>query len=123
MKVGGKPYRSIWRGSDGRSVEVIDQTKLPHAFAVRRLISAPEAAEAIRAMVVRGAPLIGATAAYGMALAADRDASDAGLRRTGDFLVATRPTAVNLRWGVERMLKQLLARPVSARSRCPTCPG
>ncbi|MBM4181766.1 MAG: S-methyl-5-thioribose-1-phosphate isomerase [Betaproteobacteria bacterium] len=118
MLVEGTPTRSIRSllEAGARRVEIIDQTRLPHAFVTCVLATPEDAAEAIAVMRVRGAPLIGATAAYGMALAADRDASDAGLRRTGDFLVATRPTAVNLRWGVERMLKQLLARPVSERS-------
>lgn len=102
---------------DGRrQVEIIDQTRLPHEFVLRLLSTPEDAAEAISVMRVRGAPLIGATAAYGMALAADRDASDAGLKRMGECLVATRPTAVNLRWGVERMLERLLPLPVSERS-------
>jgi methylthioribose-1-phosphate isomerase len=118
MLVEGTPTRSIrpLLEAGARRVEIIDQTRLPHAFVTRVLATPEDAAEAIAVMRVRGAPLIGATAAYGMALAADRDASEAGLRRMGDFLVATRPTAVNLRWAVERMLKHLLARPVSERS-------
>ena len=118
MLVNGTPTRTLRPVEiDGRrQVEIIDQTRLPHEFVLRGLTTPEAAAEAISVMRVRGAPLIGATAAYGMALAADRDASDAGLKRMGDFLVATRPTAVNLRWGVERMLGHLLARPVSERS-------
>lgn len=118
MLVQGTPTRTIRpvEAHGGRQVEIIDQTRLPHEFVLRRLASPEDAAEAIAVMRVRGAPLIGATAAYGMALAADRDASDAALRRTGDQLVATRPTAVNLRWGVERMLQRLLALPAHQRA-------
>ena len=110
MLVQGTPTRTIRavETEDGPRVEIIDQTRLPHAFVLRRLATPEEAAEAIAVMRVRGAPLIGATAAYGLALATKRDASDAALLRVGDMLVATRPTAVNLRWGVERMLKRLL---------------
>ena len=118
MLVQGTPTRTIRPVVDGgkNGVEIIDQTRLPHEFVLRRLASPEDAAEAITVMRVRGAPLIGATAAYGMALAADRDASDDGMARAGERLVATRPTAVNLRWAVERMLKRLLPLPVSERS-------
>ena len=81
MKVDGRHYRSIWLEPDGRSVAAIDQRKLPHQFVVARLTSCEEAAESIRSMLVRGAPLIGATAAFGMALAMREDSSDAGLDR------------------------------------------
>jgi methylthioribose-1-phosphate isomerase len=108
MKIDGVPYRTIWLADDGRSVEVIDQTVLPHAFTVLRLSTSEEVARAISTMVVRGAPLIGA-AAWGMALAAREDASDAGLRTAADRLVRTRPTAVNLRWAVEAMQRALRA--------------
>jgi methylthioribose-1-phosphate isomerase len=97
-------------------VEIIDQTRLPHDFAVARLGSLDEAAHAIRAMLVRGAPLIGATAAYGLWLALRRDASDAALREAGARLLATRPTAVNLRWAVERMTSWLMPLPPSERA-------
>ncbi len=118
MLVQGIPTRSIRPVETGgvRQVEIIDQTRLPHAFVLRTLASPEDAAEAIAVMRVRGAPLIGATAAYGLALAADRDASDAGMAGVAEVLVATRPTAVNLRWAAERMLKHLLTRPVSERS-------
>jgi len=79
MRVDGRPYRSIWLDEDGRTVVVIDQTRLPHSFATRRLHTVEDAADAIRIMVVRGAPLIGATAAYGLALALARDPSDSNL--------------------------------------------
>jgi len=100
MKVGGRAMRTIWLAEDGRAVEIIDQTRLPHEFVTRRLESLADAAHAIRAMLVRGAPLIGATAAYGLALALRADASDDSLESAGETLLATRPTAVNLRWAV-----------------------
>jgi methylthioribose-1-phosphate isomerase len=103
MRVAGTPYRTIWPGADGASVEIIDQTRLPHEFAVARLRTVGDAAHAIRAMLVRGAPLIGATAAYGLWLALRADASDAALRGASSMLLATRPTAVNLRWAIERV--------------------
>jgi methylthioribose-1-phosphate isomerase len=84
-------------------VEIIDQTRLPHAFAIARLGTLHDAAHAIREMQVRGAPLIGATAAYGMWLGLKADPSDQGMLRAGEVLLATRPTAVNLRWAIERM--------------------
>ena len=103
MKIKGKPYRTIWPGADGASVEIIDQTRLPHEFVVARLETLEQAAHAIRAMLVRGAPLIGATAAYGLWLGLRADPSDHGLRSAGDLLMGTRPTAINLRWAIERM--------------------
>jgi methylthioribose-1-phosphate isomerase len=115
MKIDGVPYRTIWLAEDGESVAVIDQTLLPHRFEVRRLTTARDAGAAIATMVVRGAPLIGATAAWGMALAAREDASDAGLDRAAEALLRSRPTAVNLRWGVERMLAALM--PLAAADR------
>ncbi len=108
MKVQGKPYRTIWLADDGRTVRIIDQTKLPFAFEVVDLKSLADAARAIAGMWVRGAPLIGATAAYGMALAMNGDSSDAGLDGAYQTLMATRPTAVNLRWALDDM-KALLA--------------
>jgi methylthioribose-1-phosphate isomerase len=107
MKIDGVPYRTIWLAEDGRGVEVIDQTALPHAFRVLRLSSWAEAARAISTMVVRGAPLIGATAAWGMALAARAEPSDEALAAAAAGLVATRPTAVNLRWAVETLQRHL----------------
>jgi methylthioribose-1-phosphate isomerase len=103
MKVDGKPYRTIWLNDDGGSVEIIDQTKLPHRFETVTLRDLDEAAHAIRAMLVRGAPLIGATAAYGVCLALRDDDSDEALDRAYDVLYATRPTAVNLRWALDEM--------------------
>jgi methylthioribose-1-phosphate isomerase len=107
MNVDGKHYRSIWAGGDGVSVEIIDQTKLPHEFTVRRLSTLADAAHAIKSMQVRGAPLIGATAAYGVALAMHADPSDASLARAYDTLLATRPTAINLRWALDAMRQRL----------------
>ena len=101
MMVQGRPMRTIWLAEDGWAVEIIDQTQLPHAFVTRRLETLEDAAHAIRTMLVRGAPLIGATAAYGLALALRGDASDDNLARAGETLLATRPTAVNLRWAIE----------------------
>ncbi len=103
MRVNGKPYRTIWLAPDGRSVEIIDQTLLPHEFATLRLETCDDAARAIKTMQVRGAPLIGATAAYGVALAMRADASDEALDRCHDALLKTRPTAVNLRWALDDM--------------------
>jgi methylthioribose-1-phosphate isomerase len=103
MKVDGKPYRTIWLNEDGWSVDIIDQTKLPHEFTVVRLTTLEDAAHAIADMLVRGAPLIGATAAYGMALAVRADPSNTGIDRAYDDLYATRPTAVNLRWALDDM--------------------
>ncbi|WP_374447144.1 S-methyl-5-thioribose-1-phosphate isomerase [Stella sp.] len=107
MKVGDRHWRPIWREADGGAVGIIDQTRLPHRFETARLATVAEAAHAIRAMRVRGAPLIGATAAYGVALAMAEDAGDAGLARALDGLGATRPTAVNLRWALARMARRL----------------
>ena len=107
MNVDGKHYRSIWPAADGKTVEIIDQTKLPHEFATRRLTTLADAAHAIKSMQVRGAPLIGATAAYGVALAMRTDASDAALAAAYDTLLATRPTAVNLRWALDAMRQRL----------------
>ncbi len=116
MRVDGKDFRTIWLNADGVGVDVIDQTKLPHRFEVLKLRSAAEAADAIKRMVVRGAPLIGATAAYGMALAAAEDSSEAGLGRAFELLIKSRPTAVNLRWALERMRARLLPLPASERA-------
>lgn len=105
MKIDGVHYRTIWVANDGWSVEVIDQTKLPHEFRTLRLTSADDAARAIKDMIVRGAPLIGATAAYGLCLALRDDTSDAALHEAYEMLAATRPTAVNLKWALDEMLK------------------
>jgi methylthioribose-1-phosphate isomerase len=103
VNINGIPYRTIWLAADGWSVEIIDQTKLPHALSIVALKTLEQVAEAIKTMQVRGAPLIGATAAYGICLALRDDASDEALDRAVDFLAAQRPTAVNLRWALEEM--------------------
>ena len=108
MRIDGVAYRSIALAADGWSVDIIDQTRLPHDLVVKSLRTVDEAADAIRHMLVRGAPLIGATAAYGLALGLRRETSDAALRQFAEKLVATRPTAVNLQWVVQRMLDALL---------------
>jgi len=115
MKVNGKPYRSIWLNKNGWSVDIIDQTRLPHEFIIRTLESMADAAEAISVMRVRGAPLIGATAAYGLALALKENAGDEYLRDACEILLATRPTAVNLRWALQRMKKELEFTPTDQR--------
>jgi methylthioribose-1-phosphate isomerase len=102
MQVGGKHWRSIWLEPD-RTVGAIDQTRLPHRLETVRLATVADAARAISTMQVRGAPLIGATAAYGLALALAADASDAALARARDALIATRPTAANLRWALDEV--------------------
>ncbi|MCB1444116.1 MAG: S-methyl-5-thioribose-1-phosphate isomerase [Methyloceanibacter sp.] len=107
MNIDGKPYRTIWLGADGVSAEIIDQTKLPFALEILSLRTLQDAAHAIASMQVRGAPLIGATAAYGVALAMRDDASSVGLARACEVLVATRPTAINLRWALDEMRKVL----------------
>jgi methylthioribose-1-phosphate isomerase len=116
MKVGGKATRSIWVEPDGWSVGVIDQTALPHRFATARLVTLDAAAHAIRAMVIRGAPLIGATAAYGVCLALRADASDEALDRAYATLLATRPTAINLKWALDEMMAAVRNRPRAERS-------
>ena len=107
MKIDGRHYRTIWLDDDGWKVHVIDQTQLPFVFATSTLTTAREAASAIRTMIVRGAPLIGATAAYGVALAVREDSTDENLSNSIELLAAARPTAVNLRWALEDMRRAL----------------
>ena len=116
MRVDGKSTRTIWLEPDGWSVCVIDQTALPHRFLTARLTTLAEAAHAIRTMVIRGAPLIGATAAYGMCLALREDASDESLERAYATLIATRPTAVNLKWALDEIMAAVRNRPRAERS-------
>ncbi|WP_437316778.1 S-methyl-5-thioribose-1-phosphate isomerase [Sorangium sp. So ce385] len=116
MKVLGKAMRSIWVEADGWSVGVIDQTQLPHRFATARLATADDAARAIRSMLVRGAPLIGATAAYGMCLALWQDASDGALERAYALLGSARPTAVNLRWALDEVRRAVAPLPPPERA-------
>jgi methylthioribose-1-phosphate isomerase len=111
MRVDGKSTRSIWLEADGWSVGVIDQSQLPHRFATIRLTRLDDAARAIATMQVRGAPLIGATAAYGVCLALRADASDEALERAVAELMATRPTAINLKWALDEMVGAVRNRP------------
>ena len=111
MKVDGRPTRTIWLESDGATVGVIDQTQLPHRFATLKLATLADAARAISTMQVRGAPLIGAAAAYGVALALKADASDESLERACAKLLATRPTAINLKWALDEMMAAVRNRP------------
>jgi methylthioribose-1-phosphate isomerase len=111
MNVQGRPMRTIWLGRDGSTVEIIDQTLLPHELVIVGLRTLEDAARAISTMQVRGAPLIGATAAYGVALAISEDPSDRGLDLAISRLAATRPTAVNLRWALAEMKRALIEIP------------
>jgi methylthioribose-1-phosphate isomerase len=114
MNINGRHYRSIWLEDD--VVRVIDQTKLPFAFETRALRSLDDAAVAIKNMIVRGAPLIGATGAYGLALAMRAHPRDEALAQAYDALLHTRPTAINLRWALDRLRTKLEAASPSARA-------
>ena len=116
MKVDGKPMRTIWVESDGAACGIIDQTRLPHRFETVRLSTVEDAAHAIRSMQVRGAPLIGATAAFAIWLAMRQDASDEALERAYALLLATRPTAINLKWALDEMAAVLRNRPRGERA-------
>ena len=107
MKINGKPTRTIWVKPDGFPVEIIDQTALPHEVRTVALKTVDDAAYAIQAMLVRGAPLIGITAAYGVALATRENPSDAALDEAAALLAEQRPTAVNLRWALAEMRRAL----------------
>src|SRR6266545_7384880 len=115
MKVDGKPMRTIWLDADGSTVGIIDQTALPYRFATLRLTTLADAVRAIASMQVHGAPLIGAAAAYGMALALKADASDETLERAYAALLATRPTAINLRWALDEIMAVVRNRPRAER--------
>jgi methylthioribose-1-phosphate isomerase len=115
MNVNGRQTRSIWLEPDGWSVGIVDQTVLPHRFASVRLATLDEAAHAIRSMQVRGAPLIGAAAAYGLCLALRADASDESLERACAVLAATRPTAINLKWALDQVSAAVRNQPREAR--------
>ncbi|MEE9359912.1 MAG: S-methyl-5-thioribose-1-phosphate isomerase [Hyphomicrobium sp.] len=115
MKINGKAYRTIWLAPDGWSVEIIDQTRLPHELVMVPLKSAGDAARAILTMQVRGAPLIGATAAYGMAMAIREDASDEAIDHAIGHLAKQRPTAINLHWALEEMRRAVQNLPRSER--------
>src|SRR5271167_868161 len=103
MKIDGTPYRSVWVDpADGWSIRILDQTALPWSFEILRLTTAREVAHAIRSMQVRGAPLIGAVAAFGLALSLRTEDSTDAMEACAAMLNATRPTAVNLRWALDR---------------------
>jgi len=107
MKVGDRHYRSLWADPARNAVHIVDQTRLPHVFEILKLDTAHAMGDAIRTMRLRGAPLIGVAAAYGLALAMVRDTSDASISEASKMLVATRPTAVNLAWALGRMRTRL----------------
>lgn len=115
MRIDGTHHRTIWAAEDGRTVRIFDQTRLPHELQIVELHDLEAAALAIETMQVRGAPLIGATAAYGLCLALLDDASDAAIERACERLARTRPTAVNLRWALARMRNALLNQPHARR--------
>lgn len=117
MLVNHQQFRTIWPNFDGETplVEIIDQTKLPHSFEIVQITSLRQMVNAIKTMQVRGAPLIGAAAAYGIALAVLEDSGDLSLEVSAAELVRSRPTAVNLKWAVQRMLDMLLAMPAVER--------
>jgi methylthioribose-1-phosphate isomerase len=115
MKIDGRDTRSIWVESDGKAVGIIDQTVLPHRFVTLRLATLEDAAHAIQSMQTRGAPLIGAVAAYGMWLALQADASDENLERAYALLLSTRPTAINLKWALDEMMAAVRNRPRAER--------
>ena len=105
MKIKGKEYRTIW--FENNAVKIIDQTKLPHQFVIKDLKTVEEAINAIKIMEVRGAPLIGATAAYGLVLAILKNNDQSYLKKSAEDLIKSRPTAINLKWAVDRMMNKL----------------
>jgi methylthioribose-1-phosphate isomerase len=105
MKINGKEYRTIWFESN--IVKIIDQTKLPHQFTIKELKTVKDAINAIKVMEVRGAPLIGGTAAYGLALAVQENNNPEFIKKSAEELIQSRPTAINLKWAVDRMMKKL----------------
>ncbi len=105
MKIEGKEYRTIW--FDNNVVKIIDQTKLPHQFIIKDLKTVKDSINAIRTMEVRGAPLIGATAAYGLVLSILEKNDQSFLKKSSEALIQARPTAINLKWAVDRMMKKL----------------
>jgi methylthioribose-1-phosphate isomerase len=116
MRVDGKPYRTIWASQHAGRVSIIDQTRLPHEFVVAELATLADAAKAIKHMQVRGAPLIGVAAAYGLALALRDDPSDANLEAATAALTATRPTAINLAWALGQMRRRIAPLPLADRA-------
>jgi hypothetical protein len=117
VRVGGRVFRTIWLDNEGASVQIIDQARLPHEFEIVSITTVSEAARAIKDMQVRGAPLIGVTTAYGLALAMREEPSDANLETACAALGAARPTAVNLQWALEAMRRHLLTLPPAERGR------
>ena len=107
MKIENKEYRTIWLDKDTQTIKIIDQTKLPHQFIIKDLKTVNDAINAIKIMEVRGAPLIGATAAYGIALAVKENNDHNFIIKSSEELIKSRPTAINLKWAVERMMKKL----------------
>ena len=105
MKIEGKEYSTIW--FEKNVVKIIDQTKLPHKFIIKELKTVKDAINAIKVMEVRGAPLIGATAAYGISLAAQENSDPEFIKNSAEELIQARPTAINLQWAVDRMMKKL----------------
>ena len=116
MLVNGKHFRSIWRDKSNGKIKIIDQTKLPHRFEILTIDTLHNAMLAIKDMKVRGAPLIGVTAAYGMAIAMQEDSSDYNLDYASNYLNSSRPTAVNLKWAIEKILKELSILKIAERS-------
>lgn len=116
MRIGDQEYRSIWIDDRTGRLQIIDQTELPHRFVIRTLTSIESACEAIKSMRIRGAPLIGATAAHALALALETDPTDHGLDRAAKQLLSTRPTAINLRWALRRMKEILIPHTLTERA-------
>ena len=107
MKIEGKEYRTIWFDKKNKVVKIIDQTKLPHQFVIKDLKNIKDIINAIKTMEVRGAPLIGATAAYGIVLAIMEKNSQESINKISDDLIQSRPTAINLKWAVNRMMEKI----------------
>ena len=107
MKIEGKEYRTIWFDDKNKIVKIIDQTKLPHQFIIKDLKTVKDAINAIKTMEVRGAPLIGATAAYGLVLAILKNNDQSFLKKSSEDLINSRPPAINLKWAIDRMMKKL----------------
>ena len=107
MKINGIDYRTIWFDREKKVVKIIDQTKLPHQFIIKDLKTINDSTNAIKTMEVRGAPLIGATAAYGLVLAIIENNDQSFLKKSAENLISSRPTAINLKWAVDRMINKL----------------
>jgi len=107
MRIEDKEYRTIWFDNNSQSVKIIDQTKLPHQFIIKDLKTVKEAVNAIKIMEVRGAPLIGGTAAYGIVMAVKENSDPNFIKKSSEDLIQSRPTAINLKWAVDRMMKKL----------------